>query len=849
MGERDIIIQDLCIEVTQNEIFLSGVSESSALPYPELKNLATERWHQVTSILRGSDLEELAIGPLAEATGLPWPSTRTDESLVSFLEAVSPYHLLRLRGLGKRKARTLLSIILGLGELAHDEGSESDGSQNRESQCKIDIPTDPIKRVEMFWSRISEKIGSSEFADEKFSSLARQWGILWPVRSRIEYTLGDVVRMDSLSQFMIRSRGLGKKKKPSIASIIWRAWAEVEPDGPAEAPKSGSEIARDQFEALDEDTELIEIIRRGLDLAGVNEREHSILDRRYGLTDGIPKTLEEIGRVDLVTRERIRQIQQLGEKRIMDNQTSREFLRLALERELSQIFHNLENFCGSPLLRIDGEWHRSLIPSHCFLVDVIHGNLRQLMDQLVTDDKIQRTSSGWWLGRRVSAESAIFAEWVRKRCIAENKPLSLAALKEGKGIEIEHLTDSIVSVGLRIEMGYVFHGRVMMPERRCLFALRVALETQRWLWPELEFFQAAMSMNADVVGSMRILMRDTECIPGIACNIPGPFVVINPVAAKNSGSVTQFSIEPTENDSENENQEPAESIWEQSQGVTIASQLEELMSHYRILKYETLENHFCEAGIAPPGSLGPTLLSKPQFVRYAPAYWGLCGLQLEDSDVEQLCNEEDLARYVRSKRLGGLAELFPFWNPEMEYRWCRWAEGHSNSDLFYSLLAVCEPATWLLPEAIRLQWEGKKIRFGINRLPSVQGNLDMGYVDFDEIYGLVHLASQRGSIGPATIPHFYGLQDADRKALGTMALLGALGVLDPRVDMDSPWVGGSRVNEWLQLMSELFYLDPTNIEVRWREILDNSIEALDPSESFGWFTGEELKESFCRWKA
>jgi hypothetical protein len=125
----------------------------------------------------------------------------------------------------------------------------------------------------------------------------------------------------------------------------------------------------------------------------------------------------------------------------------------------------------------------------------------------------------------------------------------------------------------------------------------------------------------------------------------------------------------------------------------------------------------------------------------------------------------------------------------------------------------------------------------------------MGYIDFEEVYGLVHLASQRGCIGPATIPHFYGLREADRKALGTMALLGALGILEPRIDLDSPWVTGSRVDEWLRLMSELHHRDPMNAGALWREILDSSIEALDPTESFGWFTGEELKESFCRWKA
>jgi len=44
-------------------------------------------------------------------------------------------------------------------------------------------------------------------------------------------------------------------------------------------------------------------------LHGLNERERKILELRYGLTDGCPRTLEEVGKQYNVTRERIRQIE------------------------------------------------------------------------------------------------------------------------------------------------------------------------------------------------------------------------------------------------------------------------------------------------------------------------------------------------------------------------------------------------------------------------------------------------------------------------------------------------------------------------------------------------------------
>ena len=44
-------------------------------------------------------------------------------------------------------------------------------------------------------------------------------------------------------------------------------------------------------------------------LKTLNDREEKVLRLRYGLDDGSPKTLEEVGKEFNVTRERIRQIE------------------------------------------------------------------------------------------------------------------------------------------------------------------------------------------------------------------------------------------------------------------------------------------------------------------------------------------------------------------------------------------------------------------------------------------------------------------------------------------------------------------------------------------------------------
>ncbi|MFR3298391.1 MAG: sigma-70 family RNA polymerase sigma factor [Fusobacterium sp.] len=53
------------------------------------------------------------------------------------------------------------------------------------------------------------------------------------------------------------------------------------------------------------------VLREQLDevLDTLNNREKQVLRYRYGLDDGAPKTLEEVGKIFKVTRERIRQIE------------------------------------------------------------------------------------------------------------------------------------------------------------------------------------------------------------------------------------------------------------------------------------------------------------------------------------------------------------------------------------------------------------------------------------------------------------------------------------------------------------------------------------------------------------
>jgi RNA polymerase primary sigma factor len=58
-------------------------------------------------------------------------------------------------------------------------------------------------------------------------------------------------------------------------------------------------------------------------MEGLNYREREILRLRYGLADGYTYTLEEVGKIFSVTRERVRQIESKAVRKLQQPYRSR----------------------------------------------------------------------------------------------------------------------------------------------------------------------------------------------------------------------------------------------------------------------------------------------------------------------------------------------------------------------------------------------------------------------------------------------------------------------------------------------------------------------------------------------
>lgn len=166
----------------------------------------------------------------------------------------------------------------------------------------------------------------------KFSTYATWW-----IRQSITRAIADQARtiripvhmVENINRFLRASRKLmqelGREPTPEeVAKVLG-----IEPDKALEIIKISQEPASLESPVGDEEDSRLgdfihdtsaptlfdaaskELLKEQVEqvLATLSDRERRVLEERFGLKDGRPKTLEEVGRMFAVTRERIRQIE------------------------------------------------------------------------------------------------------------------------------------------------------------------------------------------------------------------------------------------------------------------------------------------------------------------------------------------------------------------------------------------------------------------------------------------------------------------------------------------------------------------------------------------------------------
>jgi len=129
---------------------------------------------------------------------------------------------------------------------------------------------------------------------------------LWRVQRQLMQELGHEATIEELAEAM----EMPVERVRSVLRMAQQPVSLQAPVGDADETDFGDLIEDKRAENPSEVTGFNLLRGRlGEVLHGLTERERQILELRYGLNDGFPRTLEEMGRQYEVTRERIRQIE------------------------------------------------------------------------------------------------------------------------------------------------------------------------------------------------------------------------------------------------------------------------------------------------------------------------------------------------------------------------------------------------------------------------------------------------------------------------------------------------------------------------------------------------------------
>jgi RNA polymerase primary sigma factor len=147
------------------------------------------------------------------------------------------------------------------------------------------------------------------------------------VSSQLASKLGRRPKISEIAKEM----GIDVDKVNDIIRIAQRPASLEAPIGEEKDSKLG-DIIPDEFSASPSEIATWASLRKQIDeiLSGLTDRERKVLELRFGLKDGVSRTLEEVGHEFRVTRERIRQIEAKALKRLKNDdiaQALRDYLK------------------------------------------------------------------------------------------------------------------------------------------------------------------------------------------------------------------------------------------------------------------------------------------------------------------------------------------------------------------------------------------------------------------------------------------------------------------------------------------------------------------------------------------
>jgi hypothetical protein len=621
------------------------------------------------------------------------------------------------------------------------------------------------------WKAIVKDLHQADATAEPIGAIASRIGVKWP-HNRYHEPLSDFLA--SSLQDLWSKDGLGKAKIRTVFQCAITKWSDIQKvqfsalqKNPEDSARFPTHMTLDQLE---------EVIPKVFNLARLSEKERRVLVDRYGLDGGRPKTLEEVGRHFEVTRERVRQVQQKAHDKVTRS------------KELSGLLTRWLNAIKPELLARLSADHPGFIKerSQTELMAEM-GGWAGILVELVFEDidawlqtVAERTASGWVYGEvtsdRLNRARASIGEYFRESSV----PVPLVVVARDTGLS-QGIIQIAIAHGAAWSIGEFISGRKLRAKEERVLAAHAKTRTlsspllHRKIMPQLLYpggdcaDLSASTVNHDV-GCMPTMMLPCGSVHILRIKPDWESANEDVFPVVTARPVREFGEEFVDSE---EGALDEQSLYEFGMQVIRSRKLWRVNDFQAALVKES-KGRFAATSAA-------ALLISNRVHRFAPGLWGSADAKVEASDYEALLRPDDCELYVEARRAQSELCEFPMWNPEMEFRWCRWARDQKeHENLYQSLLSIAHPDDWPCPEPIRDQWKDRKKKLGRYRLAHAPHSaLAQLPVVPHEILAAVGAVMGRSGISWMDLNVVHGRILNSHRCAPYLALLVALEVLRP----------------------------------------------------------------------
>jgi len=681
----------------------------------------------------------------------------------------SVHKMLRLKNLGRKTA-------IELDELIRKEVSDLNLDVNPNPELNSDF----LDESEFMWNGIKL---DTKCLEQNLYELIQSYPTSVRLRNCFDRfyeeenfpcrTVKDVlINGDKVIWALLRYENFGRNSANELKALV-ESFLFEQGDHPNKnlSPKGVSELINDFLEQM-------------------KPQERKILSCRYGIGEETFLTLEEIGNLQGVTRERIRQIEKKAIGTLIHKSNRKQILDV-LSRNQMRIFSSLADANGvvwkkgGP--RLPGEYRLAL--------EISHGSFSAWINSISVEFR-----EGWLRADMFTPVFEACQQKIKDTLVVIRLPTPLAFIAEilEEDAELVKLCASLLD-GVCLYDGMIFTSR---PGRRKQRQAHLYHLLQSSVCQQLEHL---VEKHNCIFPSIQCSTRDAQIV---MVDAPNLFLSLNDYGWTALGQEISDPLNETNYVVDVPSSVDNEDLETDEECGNLVSAIKRILDEQGPLHFIPLRERFIESfgDVYAQTSVGPVLLTYMEFVRLAPGVYGLKShLDLGESSKykEILLSEMDCSLYVLSRWAGEPMHSFPWWNPEMEYAWCKWSQRSSSGNLFSSLIAVSEPNNWMVNNEERQHWLEVKRK---NACYSLQfphkHSLSDCIPSLRELYAVIVITKDQSSMNWIRVNRILGRRVNDHHSATYLAILIALEVLEPTSHWQLPHLPGMRLSELAKTLSK-----------------------------------------------